>query len=181
MERKKLTLITVVSACSFVLLIVAFALIMTFCYKEKIKMSEYQPPFESYTYEGGATERIYYEEINGYKSTNMVYVYGDGKGYVKKTEKHIKSYNEVLDIDYDVYYDTSSLISSKMSEMGYTTYSQDFSETIYVVLNSKMTPIYMVDLVVGSDEEDDVMLFINLNSGEFIDGTDLINIFDFSF
>ncbi len=65
--------------------------------------------------------------------------------------------------------------------MGYTTYSQDFSETIYVVLNSKMTPIYMVDLVVGDDEEDDVMLFINLYSGEFIDGTDLINIFDFSF
>ena len=60
MERKKILLITVISACSFVVLVFAFSLIMALCYKEKIKMSQYKPPFETYTNEGDSRERIYY-------------------------------------------------------------------------------------------------------------------------
>lgn len=182
MERKKILLITVISACSFVVLVFAFSLIMALCYKEKIKMSQYKPPFETYTYEGTATERIYYETINGVKSTNMVYVYANEKGIVTKTKKNIKKYDEVLEIDYDVYYETGTLISSKMSELGYSyrDYDVEFSQTIYVVLKSKMTPVYMVDAYVDAEDKD-IMIIINLSTGEYMNEADFTDLFDLGF
>ena len=112
----------------------------------------------------------------------MVYVYANEKGIVTKTKKNIKKYDEVLEIDYDVYYETGTLISSKMSELGYSysDYDVEFSQTIYVVLKSKMTPVYMVDAYVDAEDED-IMIIINLSTGEYMNEADFTDLFDLGF
>lgn len=177
-KKSKLPLICAIGApIAFVVLSIVLVIVLELTDKKPQYISSYTPPFENYQVEDYDDDVYrFYETINGVMSTNFVDVTVDNEGLITKTDKHIKSYEEIIELNTEL--DMDSIADQKIKQMGYTDYYIDEEELFYYVSNRKMTPVYLIIFTDSNDNEDGGVVLINANTGNEVDYTEIKDLFE---
>lgn len=169
-KRQKTILIPIISVIAIYILsmIILMSILGT---KEKNKKPNYDYliPFENYTKYDNDEYCLYYETIYGYLSNNIIMIYSFD-GHKVEIERHVKDYDTILDIDYDIYDNLDTLTKNKLNSENITEYFIEQKEIVYCVINRTMTPvgIVMCEVKVGNFSTQ-YYLCVNLNNSTYID------------
>lgn len=169
-KRQKTILIPIISVIAiYILSMLILMSILGTKEKDKKPNYDYLIPFENYTKYDQGDYCIYYETINGYLSSNRINIYSF-KGHKVEIERHIKDYDTILDINYDIYDNLDTLTKTHYNSKNITEYTIQYKEIIYCVFNRTMTPVAIVgcEVKVGMDKIFDYVC-VNLNTSSYID------------
>lgn len=167
-KQKLIFLTSTISIFLFVLALTITAIVLNRNEKVKAKPNyDYLVPFENYQMEEFEGDYIYYETINGYLSTNMVYIHTEN-GKVKDIEKHIIQYTNVLPIDYEILNNVNTLISNKAKEIYGDKFFIEYGQLAYCVIGPDMTPIYFAAAFASDDSGKGTEICINVNNGQYV-------------
>ena len=166
-KQKLLFLTSTISIVLFVLALTIMAIVLNRNEKASKPNYDYLVPFETYQMEEFDGDYIYYETINGYLSTNMVYIHTEN-GKVKDIEKHIVQYINVLPIDYEILNNIDTLIGNKAKEIYGNNYFINYGQLAYCVIGPDMTPIYFAAAFNSDDPGKGTEICINVNNGQYV-------------